>query len=82
MSEYILLTDSSCDLSESFCEKLGILVVPLSYTIDGKEYQNLQNMQTLEEHEFYDKLRAGSISKTSAANVELFENVMTGLLED
>ena len=81
MSDYVIITDSSCDLSESFCKKLGIIVVPLSYTIDGHEYQNLQNMQTLEEHEFYEKLRAGNISKTSAANVELFENAMTGLLE-
>lgn len=81
MSDFVIITDSSCDLSESFCKELGILVVPLSYTIDGKEYQNLQNMQTLEEHAFYEKLRGGSVSKTSAANVELFENAMTGLLE-
>ena len=33
MSEYVLITDSSADLSQEMVQELGVTVLPLSFTI-------------------------------------------------
>ena len=40
MSEYIILTDSSCDLPATLADSMHIRVVPLSIFADGKQYYN------------------------------------------
>ena len=40
MSEYVILTDSSCDLTAQMADELGLLVLPLSVNINGREYLN------------------------------------------
>ena len=40
MSDYVLMTDSSCDLPASMAEDLELTVAPLSVLIDGKSYVN------------------------------------------
>ena len=36
MSEFVLLTDSSADLSQEMAEEIGVTVLPLSFTIQGR----------------------------------------------
>ena len=40
MSNYIIVTDSSIDLSAQMAEELQLHVVPLSVLLDGKHYTN------------------------------------------
>ena len=44
MSEYIILTDSSCDLPDELCRELDIEVLPLTVHLDGKSYQEIAQM--------------------------------------
>ena len=37
MSDFVILTDSSCDLPAKMAENLGIEIISLSLEIDGKE---------------------------------------------
>ena len=40
MSEYVIMTDSSCDLPAKMADDMGIFVLPLSVYIEDKKYFN------------------------------------------
>ena len=76
MSDYIIITDSSCDLPDDVAAQLGVKVVPLSLTLGGKEYLNTTDARGIPNKELYARLRAGEVSKTSAANADVFVAAM------
>ena len=71
-----LFTDSSCDLPDDVAAQLGVKVVPLSLTLGGKEYLNTTDARGIPNKELYARLRAGEVSKTSAANADVFVAAM------
>lgn len=81
MSEYIIMTDSSCDLPQWKVEELGLEVVNLTVDLDGKIYTNYLDWREIEPKEFYDGLRAQKPSKTSAANIGDFREAMEPVLK-
>ncbi len=70
MSEYIIITDSACDIKPEILEKWGVPFCSLTLRFEGeeKEYSNFDLTAT----EFYAKMREGGIAKTAAVNVEIF----------
>ena len=40
MSEFVLLTDSAADMSQEMVEETGVIVLPLSFTIQGKTFHD------------------------------------------
>ena len=40
MRDYIIMTDSCCDLPDALVRELDITVLPLSFNMEGKEYYN------------------------------------------
>ncbi len=40
MHDYIIMTDSSCDLPDTMVRELDLQVLPLAFTIDGQTYLN------------------------------------------
>lgn len=76
MSNYIIVTDSSCDLSAKMAEELQLHVVPLSVLLDGKHYTNYLDWREISPKEFFDAMRAGAKSTTSAPNVDQFTEAM------
>ena len=69
MSEFVILTDSSADLSAALVEQMDVEVLPLSYTMEGKTVHNYPDNREMDPHAFYDLLRAGKMATTSAVNV-------------
>lgn len=59
-----ILTDSTSDLSKEYILENNLDMIPLFYTIGGKEYEDGIN-RTLSLKEFYDKLDNGESSVTS-----------------
>jgi len=76
MREYVIMTDSCCDLSEEMARQLELRVLPLSIVIDGREYFNYLDGRDIAPGAFYEKLRAGSLGATSAVSVGAFQEVM------
>lgn len=76
MSDFIIFTDSSCDLPDSLAKELGLCVIPLKVNLDGKEYANYLDDREIHPKVFYNALRTGSNAKTSAVNIETFESAM------
>lgn len=81
MADFVLLTDSSCDLPGSLAAEKGIEYVPLTVRIDGREYRNELDWREISPHEFYQKLRAGAKVQTSAPTAEEFQARMTAACE-
>ncbi len=79
MSEYILMTDSCCDLPEVLAEEITVL--PLRLELDGKVYRNFLDGREIGFKEFYDQVRSGQMPVTSAVNVGEFEAAMRPVLE-
>ena len=73
MRDYIIMTDSCCDLNQQEVDELGLTVLPLSFTIDGKTYLNTPDHADMSPEEFFAKIAAGENSTTAAANVGQFD---------
>ena len=73
MAEYVLFTESTADLSVELVQELGVEVLPMRFSLNGKEYNNYPDNRELDPHDFYDALRAGGMSTTSQINQAALE---------
>ena len=80
MRDYIILTDSCCDLPAGMAEELGLEVMPMVFTIEDKDYRNYADGRDMAPHVFYEKLRAGAMGSTAALNVGEFQEKMEELI--
>lgn len=78
MRDYIIITDSSCDLPVKKAEELGIKAVPLEVNVEG-EYSKLNC--DIDIKEFYTMLRTKKTVTTSAVNIERFLTAFEEQLE-
>lgn len=65
MNPYIIMTDNTADLPESYIQEHGLEVLTLSYTLEGQTYDRENPLDTAE---FYAKMRSGSMPTTAQAN--------------
>lgn len=80
MNEYVIYTDSSCDLSSELLKKRGVHYASLSFRFDGEE--KLYSNSDMPLKEFYDKMRDGAVAKTSAVNPDTFSAGFEQILKD
>lgn len=81
MNEFVIMTDSSCDLPSEIAKEFQISVLPLSVSIKNNEYENYLDERDIKFTEFYKMLREGEPAKTSAVNVDAFLNEMEKYLK-
>ena len=81
MNQFEIVTDSGADLPQYLAEELGVSVLPLHFTIQGKEYADLPDRRDMDPHDLYELLRKGEMGKTSALNANDYEELMTPMLE-
>ena len=82
MREYVIMTDSCCDLTDHMARELGLAVVPLTVHIDGHDYPNMLDGSAISFEDFYGKIRSGVLATTSAANVGQFQEAMRPILAE
>lgn len=82
MSEFVLVTDSSADLSEEMVQAIRVPVLPLRFTIQGQTYRNYPDNREMDPALFYDMLRAGELATTAALNPNDFEEALEPYLKD
>lgn len=80
MKDYVILTDSCCDLSAGMAEELELHVLPLSFVMEEKEYFNHLDYRDISAKDFYARVRGGALGTTSAINVAVFTEAMTELV--
>ncbi len=79
MSEYVICTDSACDMCADILQAWEVSSASLRFRFDGeeKEYSNNE----LPAKTFYDKMRQGGVAKTSAVNVSDFKALFESFLQ-
>ncbi len=82
MRDYIIMTDSCCDLTDAMAKELELTVIPLTVHIDGEDYPNLLDGSAISFEDFYGRIRAGKMATTSAANVGQFQEAMRPILAE
>ena len=81
MRDYVIMTDSCCDMTAQTAEELGLEVLPLSLNMGENVYRNWLDGRDIGFEDFYARIRAGETATTSAVNVGEFEAVMRKVLE-
>lgn len=74
---YVLITDSACDLSPEMLARLGVPFVSLNVFFKDTPAQPCN----LHGKEFYEALQDGKVACTSAANLSAFRDVFVPILE-
>lgn len=79
MRKFQIVTDSSCDLSQSKVAELGLRVVQLDVLVEGEE---AKHDCEIDPKVFYQKLRDGKNATTSATNIDTFTSFFEGIIAE
>ena len=80
MREFVIMTDSCCDLSAAMAAELQLSVLPLSLHMGGAVYRNWLDGRDIGFPEFYSRVRGGENATTAAVSVGDFETEMRRIL--
>ena len=81
MRDFVIVTDSSADLPAHLVQELGVEVLPLSFTMQGKTYHNYPDDREMDPKLFYQQLRSGEMATTAAVNVAEYTAMLEPLLQ-
>ena len=81
MSDFILMTDSCCDLTAEMQQELDLHILPMLLQIGEESYRNWPDGREIGFHDFYERVRGGETSSTSAVSVGDFEHAMAHYLD-
>ena len=79
MNNVIVSVESTADLSEKVLKMSGISIINMEYSVDGEAHVMGDGAFTLSE--FYDKMRGGSVTKTSQINEYEAKEYLKSILE-
>ena len=80
-ASYVIFTESTGDLTPALIEAADLRVLPMAFTLDGKEYRNYPDGREMSSHDYYEKLRAGSLCTTSQVTMLEFQQAFAPVLE-
>ena len=80
MADYVIMTDSCCDMTAVLAEELELSVLPLSLHMGDAVYRNWLDGREIGFQEFYAKIRSGQLATTSAVSVGEFAAEMRKIL--
>lgn len=80
MPNYVLFTDSSCDLPAALAEEMQLHVLPLTVHLDGESYKNYLDEREIRYKDFYARIPSAKEIKTNAVNQQDFIDAMEPVL--
>ncbi len=80
MNDYVIMTDSSSDISPEILAEWGVPSLSLIFRFNDsdKEYSNGE----MNIADFYQKMREGGVAKTSAVNTQTFKEAFEAILKE
>ncbi len=70
MQEYIIFTDSCCDIPPELLEKWDVPYANMTFCFEGEDREYINT--DISDQEFYDRMRRGETAKTAAINADSF----------
>ena len=80
--DFAIVTDSSSNLPEEVIDDFGLHVLPLTFMVDGQQYQSYLKGQRTDLKQFYTMMREGKEITTSLPNLADSEALLRGLLDE
>lgn len=79
---YVLLTDSNCDLPNDFALECGFDIIPMEFIMEDKSYFHYLDAREMSLEDFYSKLKSGIMSQTVQVNSTRFVETFEPYLKD
>ena len=80
MNNFVIYTDSACDLKPDVLKSLNVECIQLSFRFDNEDKDYLNNEMDI--NTFYKRMKNGETAKTSAINPETFSHRFEELLSE
>lgn len=77
-----IVTDSSCNLLEEMIDEYGLHILPLTFMVDGEQYQSYLKGEHTNLKQFYTMMREGKVITTSLPNLADAEKLLRGILDE
>lgn len=81
MRDFVIMTDSCCDLNAQEVAESGLVVVSLTFTMNGVTRRDTPDHAEMSLEDFYKELRNGVMSTSAAVNVGDFIDAMRPILD-
>lgn len=81
MADFVLFTDSNCDLPNDLAQEMELVVLPLTVSLDDTIYYNYLDEREITYKDFYQRLPSIKTTRTAAANQHEFAEYMEPLLQ-
>ncbi len=82
MRDFVIMTDSCASLDQNEVNELGVIVLPLSFTINGVTYADTPDHAGMAPEEFFRLIGEGADCTTAAVNVGQFLDAMRAVLDE
>lgn len=82
MKDYVIVTDSTGDLSPETIAQQEIEIAPFTFSFGEKEYKDMPGEQELDAASFFQRLRSGQIPTTAQVNPATFLESFTSILQE
>ncbi|MCL1975457.1 MAG: DegV family protein [Firmicutes bacterium] len=82
MRDYVIITDSTTDLSPQMAEELGLIILPLGFVVGEDSYRNYLDERELSIKTFYQRVLAGESVSTSQISTNEYISVFRAILEE
>lgn len=80
MREYVILTDSGCDIRPDVLKEWRVPAVNLTFRFEGEDAE--YTGEDMPVKDFYDRMRAGGVAKTAAVNPDAMSAAMESILKE
>jgi len=75
MRDYVIVTDSTCDLPAALADEMELNVIPLGFTVGDTAYRNYLDARELSLKEFYQRVAAGEpVSTSQISNMDYIDS--------
>ena len=54
MENYVLFSESTCDLTPELVQEMDIHILPMTFTVDGQSYRNYPDNREIPPKTFFD----------------------------
>lgn len=78
---FVLMTDSSANLTTDIIEKFGIEVIPMIFLVNDVEYRSYKKGENVDIKQYYDMMRNKEHIKTSLLSPETYTDAFRSFLE-
>lgn len=80
--DYVLLTDSTCDLSAEIAEEYGFDAMPMVFLMNDKVYHHYLDSREMSLNDFYTELKKGVLSQTTQIGYQDYFDYFEPYLKD